>query len=824
MDIQFVGEHLLPGKWGHFSVILSFVAAAFTVYCYIASVAGEKNDTGSTQVWRSMARVGFFIHTGAVIGIFGALYYIITNHLFEYHYAWEHSSLDMPGKYLLSCFWEGQQGSFMLWTFWNCVLGLVVMRTSGTLETRVMAIIALVQVFLCSMLLGFYFGADAKVGSTPFDLLRHAMQMAPIFSKPDYLQFVKDGNGLNVLLQNYWMVIHPPILFLGFATTLVPFAYCVAALWKNDYQAFVKPVLNWSLFNGAVLGTGIMMGGAWAYESLNFGGYWAWDPVENSSLVPWLTLIAGIHTLLSYKSTGRALHMTLAMFLLTHLLVWYSTFLTRTGILGNTSVHAFTGDGSSMSYHLVIVIGILLLIGLVALIFRWRTIPEVKKEEETLSREFWLFIGSAILFISSFHIALMTSVPVWSPVTKYFTGKDFTLIDPMSHYNSVQVWIAVLIGLLAGCSLFMKYKHTDAIPLAKKLALPFIVSMILTALIAVNQKIGQFQYDLMLFTSLFGMAAAVFFAISIWKGNVLKRGPATAHFGFAMVMLGILLSSYNKHVISNNQGELFQFNKGNDAANMKESMENVILFRHKTTPMGEYQATYIGDSAVPGKDLRVYYKVNFVRKDSATGKEIENFFLYPDAFINPKGQQGLSASPSTQHYWDRDIFTFINAVKTNSPDEKSEYKSTIVNKPGDTIFTGSGFMVFNGFSKNIDSTRYAAGDSDLGVTAALAAYDAGENFIKNIRPIYILKNRSYIDYLDDSVQALGMSVRFNLILKTEGDAKAEILVKKYEDENAYVVLKAIVFPYINVLWLGVVVMVFGFFISIAARLRLKVAE
>ncbi|MDV7399460.1 cytochrome c biogenesis protein CcsA, partial [Arthrospira platensis SPKY1] len=98
------------------------------------------------------------------------------------------------------------------------------------------------------------------------------------------------GSGLNPLLQNYWMTIHPPTLFLGFASTAIPFAYAIAGLWTKEHQAWLKPALPWALFSGAILGTGILMGGAWAYEALSFGGYWAWDPVENMSLVPWLIL------------------------------------------------------------------------------------------------------------------------------------------------------------------------------------------------------------------------------------------------------------------------------------------------------------------------------------------------------------------------------------------------------------------------------------------------------------------------------------------------------------------------------------------------------
>ena len=820
MDKQFIGEHLLPGQLGHFFVIASFVASLFSGLSFFMAVRTESADPKSSATWIRLGRIGFWIHFSMVLSIFGALYYVIENHLFEYHYAWEHSSISMPGKYLLSCFWEGQQGSFMLWTFWQSLLGLIVMHTSGKLQARVMTIIAFVQLMLGTMLLGFYFGSSLHIGITPFDLLRNAMQNAPIFSSPNYLNFVKDGNGLNVLLQNYWMVIHPPVLFLGFGATLIPFSYCLAAVWAKDFQTFVKPTIAWSLFNGAILGTGIMMGGAWAYESLNFGGYWAWDPVENSSLVPWLVLIAGLHTLLEYKSTGRALKFTLVLLILSHLLVWYSTFLTRTGILGNTSVHAFTGDGSAMFYHLLGVLGCLVVLAVALLAWRWKVMPGLATEEETFTREFWLFIGAAILFISATHIAIMTSIPVWSPAVKWMTGKEFSLLDPMSHYNNVEVWIAILTGVISSSALYMKYKHTDARTLLRQLAIPGVIALVISALVAVFQKINQFQYDLMLFAAVYGMVASLLYAVSVQKGKLRKVGPAVAHFGFAMVLLGILLSSFNKHIISNNNGEIFRFEKKTEKENLKEGMENVILFRRKPVKLDEYLATYRGDSAVDGKDKRVYYKVDFERKDSATGNVQEQFTLYPDAFINPKGQQGLSANPSTKHYWNRDIFTFINAVQTSRPDDPASAKHTEVHNLGDSVLLKFGsYMIFKGFRKVGKETHKDLNDSDMAVAALFSVVDGFDTPMRDMQPIYVLRAGKTVQLISDTLDNLGLDVKFNLSIADDQKPKADVIVHQEDPAENYIVLKAIVFPFINVLWIGVIMMVFGFLISLASMLR-----
>jgi len=823
MDTQFIGEHLRPGQLGHFFVITSFVASLFSAFSYFRAVRNEQIDPVNSRSWQLMGRGGFVLHAASVISIFIALFYIIEHHLFEYHYAWEHSSLSLPPKFLLSCFWEGQEGSFMLWTFWHCILGLIVMNTAKGLETRTMAIMAFVQVCLGTMILGFYLGPDIKIGSTPFILLRNSMAGAPIFQMANYMDFVQDGNGLNVLLQNYWMVIHPPVLFLGFATTLIPFAYCIAALWKGEYTTFVKPTIAWALFNGAVLGTGIMMGGAWAYESLNFGGYWAWDPVENASLVPWLTLIAGLHTLLVYRSTGRALTMTLFLLLLTHLLVWYSTFLTRTGILGKTSVHAFTGDGQALYYHLLVVIALLLILTIGMLALRWKRLPRIKTEENIISREFWMFIGSFLLFLSSIQIAFTTSIPVWSPLAKWITGKDFAPpTEPMLHYNNIQVWVAILVGILSASVLYMKFKKTETRTLWKRLGITALIALVIAAGIGWGQKITTWQYDLMLFAACYGIVANIYYGIVVQKVRFKKLGPSIAHLGFATVLLGILLSSYNKHAISlSTTGVPMDFGKKTARDNQKESNENELLFHGIPVAMGDYFATYTGDSDVAGKDRRIYYKVRFQRIDSATHKVLEQFMLYPDAFINPKGQQGLSANPSTKHYWNYDVFTYINSATDKSKTDTSSYQGHIVRNPGDTIYVSNGYMVFNGFSKDINDSRYKPEDGDLAVKAMLKVYDLNGP-VQEIDPIYILRNKQYITYMEDTASTMGLYARFaNLDVKSKDSVSADIMVRQTNPMDDFIVLKALVFPYINVLWLGIVIMVFGFFISLGDLLNRK---
>ncbi|MEM9859760.1 MAG: cytochrome c biogenesis protein CcsA, partial [Bacteroidota bacterium] len=320
--------HTVIGDLGHLFAIAAFITALFASFSYFKSTV--EKDLSRSNAWKLNGRFFFLIHAATILCVIISLFYIIYNHLFEYHYAWNHSSKRLPVHYMISCFWEGQEGSFLLWMFWHAILGTILIFTNKFWESSIMTIFALVQAFLASMILGVVIpGIELKIGSSPFLLLRDVID-APIFQEnPDFIP--EDGTGLNPLLQNYWMVIHPPTLFLGFATTVIPFVYCIAGLWLKKYRDWVRPALPWALFSGAVLGLGILMGGYWAYETLNFGGYWNWDPVENAVYVPWLFLVAAIHVMITFRKSNTALKASIVLVITMFVLIVYSTFLTRSG-------------------------------------------------------------------------------------------------------------------------------------------------------------------------------------------------------------------------------------------------------------------------------------------------------------------------------------------------------------------------------------------------------------------------------------------------------------------------------------------------------------
>lgn len=805
--MQYIGEHLFPGQIGHFLIILSLVSSIMATVSFYK--AFKAIDLLEKKSWLRLAHIVFFLETAAVIGTFITLYYIISSHFFEYKYAWQHSSKSLQVEYLLSCFWEGQEGSFMLWSFWHCILGWIIITRSGKWEAPVMFVVSLAQACLATMLLGIYFGGY-KVGSSPFVLLRNELQ-APIFSQPNYLSFIKDGQGLNALLQNYWMVIHPPILFLGFASTLIPFAYAIAGFLTKDYKGWTVPSLPWALFSGAILGTGIMMGAAWAYESLTFGGYWAWDPVENASLVPWLVLIGGLHTNLIFKNSGYSLKSTFLFYILTFILILYSTFLTRSGILGDTSVHAFTDLG--MNTQLILFILIFLIPALWLYIKNSKYIPTLKKEESSYSREFWMFIASLILFLSGLVIIGKTSIPVFN---KVFGTHVAPPEDAEFSHNQIQIFIAIILGILTAITQYLRYKQTAKNVFFRRIIWPTIITACLTILVTITPGISYIKKGPVFHGALYlGIFSALYALVGnllyIWKGlngKLKLAGASVAHIGFGLVLLGILLSSGNKTVLSINKTGISPLKSDDPREN---SLENTTLIKGMRTDMGQYDVTYIKDTANP-HDHKVYYEIEFIPKDNS-----KPFKLYPDVIPNNKGGEGVTPNPDAKHFWNKDIFAYITYL--SNPESKTKDTAQFYNQLtiiGDTTFYNNGMWVVNNIELNPADEKFHFTSQDTAFAANITVITKDGRQYK-ARPVFKLKN-NIIEHLPDTIISQNLIFKLNKLVNVD-KKQIEIGVKESSNLLDFITLKVYAFPHINILWVGVIITVIGFIMSIIRRLK-----
>lgn len=735
-EVQYIGEHLGPQYVGQFALLLAFFAGLLSMVSYFLATRfrGERLRGGR---WGRLGQLSFLAHGAAVFTVIGTIFYAMLNQYYEYNYVSAHVSGDLQQRYIFSAFWEGQEGSFLLWMFWHVILGYVLMVTARKWERPVMTVLCSVQVIIVSMLLGVYFGFGdwmVKIGSNPLLLLRETIN-APIFEQADYVSLLK-GSGLNPSLQNYWMTIHPPTLFLGFASTIVPFAFAVAGLWTGEHKAWLRPALRWSLFSAGILGIGILMGAAWAYEALNFGGYWAWDPVENTSFVPWLMLVAGLHTNLISRATGQGIRATYIFYLFTFVLIIYSTFLTRSGVLGDTSVHAFTEMG--LEVQLLFFLGFYFLLSIGLMIWRWRGIPAPEKEESVSSREFWMFIGALTLLMSAVLITGATSIPVYNEIREFINPvfDGITLTDPEEHHNRFQIWIGILVGILSGIAHFLRWREKDfqqhwSTFLWHTLG-AVAGAVFLSWLTLLWIDAGPWQYKLMLFAGWFAVWTNTDYLIRFARKDPKVFGSSLSHIGFGLMLLGIMASGANKRIISQNQ--FLMEGLTDDEESMRTTL---ILIKDEPAIMENYELTLREDTII-GYNRTYYVDYRQFNRDSTVNQQ---FRLAPNILYDKSFEKIAITNPSTKHYWNKDIFTVIMAlpeeeqsiVAKKAKEDSLKYRvfplatgevidfmDTLKIRQPDTFMVRNFSIGLENFARVPKHPDYVAEPGDIGVGATIA--------------------------------------------------------------------------------------------------------
>ncbi len=443
------------------------------------------------------------------------LYNLLT-HQFQYEYVTNFSDRSLPLLLLLSTFWGGQAGSFLLWALWSVLFALILMRglRRSTWEPFVLTPYLLVTICITAIMWA----------SRPFAMLP---------------QTPADGKGLNPLLQTYWMAIHPPILFTGFTTMAGPFAFAVAALWKRDYDGWVRMARPWTLLAWACMGSGLALGGFWAYESLGWGGFWGWDPVENSSLVPWLFATALLHGLIVQAGRASFNRSNLALAISGYLMVIYSTFLTRSGVLGNFSVHSFVELG--LMGYLVVFMAIVAVLGVGLLLWHWRNIGRRILYRHVLSREFGLVI-CVVLFVL---IALIVGIGTSMPVISLLPGFARQMSVDLGWYGPTVAPFGLLVLLTMAVGPLLGWQRSKYGSLLRALRWP----AILTVAAIVACLLVNIVYPLALLfiaAAVFATAANAVMIKRIWRAGPLKLGGYLCHIGVGLLFLGIVGTSLYK--------------------------------------------------------------------------------------------------------------------------------------------------------------------------------------------------------------------------------------------------------------------------------------
>jgi cytochrome c-type biogenesis protein CcmF len=720
---------------GNLCLTLALAALIFSAALFFA---GRKGDRRFLEPGRRIYYIFFGLTAFASV----YLLYLFLSHHFEVEYVYAYSSSDLPLFYLISSFWAGQEGTFLLWLFLGALLGLYIMRRSGAYEGYTMAFFLLIQLFLLTLLLK----------KSPFSLLPH---------------FADEGRGLNPLLQDFWMVIHPPIVFLGYAALGVPFSFGLAALAKGDYKDWPRFAFPWAVFSCLSLGAGIFIGGYWSYKVLGWGGYWGWDPVENASLVPWLLSIALIHGLLMEKIKGSLRRTNFLLAILCFILVLYATFLTRSGVLGDFSVHSFADLGINAYLILFMVLFVLLSFGL--FLYRLSGIQQVEAAKTILSSEFSIFLGIVFLSVSALMVLLGTSAPIITGLLGQASNVG------TAYYVNTQLPLGIALAAILGFAALLRFGGISWSAMKKALFLPLSIAIVLT-LLAFGLKVRFPLYLIFLFVSLAALFGNLLAFAKRSKAGLRFLGGYLTHFGVALMFVGFLTSSgYDQSV----------------KINLPQDEPQEAL---------GYAFTYLG-----------------MEKDPAAEKDFLNIkvekggkaFLARPKFYFSQYNESIMRTPHIRVNLLEDLYL----APVEQVEAEAVGKNTFVLEKGESKIVEGYAITFLGF----DMSPHQA-ESQISVGATLQVKHEGET--DTLTPTMSM-GQSGQDRIKEKVY-LPDGKHGVVLEQIDADrkmVKLTIFAPEDEPQKDLLVLEVSRKPLINLLWLGTVLIMLGLTVSTYRRAK-----
>lgn len=491
--------------------------------------------------YRKPASLGFTLGSLCLLGTFLVLALLFANNRFEFTYVSGHGDSKNTLPYRIAGVWAGQQGSFLLWGCCSAVIGLFAMRGTGVYRRWFSITYSLFLGTICGIL----------AYETPFGLnLMNGQPMVP-----------PDGVGLSPALQNYWVTIHPPTIFLGFGALTVPFALAVAALLTGNTKDWVSVVRPWSILSLTLVGLGLCMGGFWAYETLGWGGFWMWDPVENTSFVPWVLMTAFTHGILVQATKGKWVIANLLLGGLPFISFMYGTFLTRSGMLADTSVHSFAQmDNVALKILLgfmgLACIGFFILWGVRAVAWR-KVASETVDESRGFHRE--AFYRLSVWFLVALGIA--TAIGMSVPMFMSLGGQKPKVVEE-ALYHRVLTWMFVPLVIVMAFGPLVSWRGMSAKDLAKRAygivcATLFVLGLTMvifarSPLIAgrtepINLPFGLHVPVIPWVLFLVGICALavisnVWRVCELFKRSSLSTGAFLAHIGVSVLMTGLVIS------------------------------------------------------------------------------------------------------------------------------------------------------------------------------------------------------------------------------------------------------------------------------------------
>ncbi|MGI6131158.1 MAG: heme lyase CcmF/NrfE family subunit [Bacillota bacterium] len=534
----------------NYALIGAFAASCLSLGFYLASCGACSMATREARVRaaRRLFAVEFILLSAASAALLAAF----LKHDFRFAYVANYSSTGLSVIYLISGFWAGQEGTFLLWATLSGAIGLILAASAKDIASgaRIPADPSASPALPAS-------SASAEASVMRFYVLVHVVLMVLLLRATPFRLLPSvpaDGAGLNPLLQDPWMVIHPPIVFTGYALYAVPFAYALSALARDEYSEWVRPAIAWTVAAWLFLGAGIIIGAKWAYATLGWGGYWGWDPVENASLVPWLSGAALMHTLIVQRERGKMVRTNIVLAMVSFLLIVYATFLTRSGVLSDFSVHSFAGLG--ISAYLVSACVLFAALSLFMLIWRWRSMSSKRSYREpyeaTVSRDFAFFL-SALLFVAS---AAIVSVGTSAPLLTGLSGNPSS-VGP-AFYNMTNAPLGFLLMLTTAVCPHLAYGASTLARVGKAMLIPAAAAMLLTV-VAVLLGARGVWFVLFLFASFLAFTSNVMALAKRVQARAGLRlmGGFVAHLGIALILIGVITTSAfsRTHTLSLRPGE-----------------------------------------------------------------------------------------------------------------------------------------------------------------------------------------------------------------------------------------------------------------------------
>ena len=529
-------------EFGSFSLLL---ALCLSLYSFVAgALALLRPGLSGERLGETARRAGIAIF--AAVTVAAAVLVIATfQNDFSIAYIMHHSNRDLPAPYKFAALWSGQEGSLLFWSFLLATYGLV-LRLRHKVDLRLVAhasmIIAAVQVFFL-LLLNFAANPFAMTAGTP----------------------PPDGNGLNPLLQYPEMVIHPPMLYLGYVGFTIPFAFALAALiMRYPGEKWIHITRRWTMVTWGFLTCGIFLGAHWAYAVLGWGGYWGWDPVENASLMPWLTGTAFLHSVMMQEKRGMLKVWNMWLIFSTFLLAIFGTFLTRSGLV--SSVHAFAQ--SSIGDWFVVFLALTFATCLFFFVKNHSYLKSEHRLESLVSRESSFLFNNLILLVACFTVLWGTLFPVlseWVQGTKVTVGPPF--------FNRVNVPIAALLLLLTAVGPLLAWRKTSLESLKRNFLLPTILAVATGILLVALRWIRPWEetsesYALITIMLSVLVAATVVSEfvrggrviarhsgqnllagmVQLTRRNTRRYGGYIVHFGVIVIMIGFAGSAFNRDI------------------------------------------------------------------------------------------------------------------------------------------------------------------------------------------------------------------------------------------------------------------------------------